>query len=423
MARQTADQNKLDPYKEVVILHDTKTGAINAVGSINEKTFKHSEVPPIASESKAFMEVKKTSVIKNFISNLSRSADEPYRFGFYIVPQKDMTDVVTNLQKLQESGQKDADARKALQPYRTSGKQLDKIKFDKSEMPWGEWAAMGITRDKIEPKIGPLMEGKPFPGLLPVRLQVGENTVFEGNYALRLERNENDVAISKVFAPKPVPEFEEERWKHVFSQEDKTRLLEQKPLDKLYPFHNPQTNQVEYCFAGFDPATNHLIPVNPKDIQLEEWAFRVKLDSTKMEELAMGHKVSIEKGKIGNDGVEFNGKIQYDYYQGRYVASDMVYNKPYIPLHIKEQLNPEQIGKLENYEAIDGRNIKGRSGLNYNTDIRISRQTNGLEWGNFLRQAQNQTQAQAQAPAQQQTPQWPDNDTHQAQGQSQGPRM
>lgn len=441
MAKQTADQHRVDPYREIVLLHDTKTGAINAVGSIDEKTFRHSDVPPISANSKAFMEVKKTSLVRNFMSNLTSQAKEPSRFGFYIVPEKNMAEAVTNLHKLQENP-KDADARKAVQPYRVSGRQLDKVKFDKSEMPWDEWTAMGITRDRIEKNITPLMQGKTFPELLDVKMKFGDSTEFSGQYALRMNRDENGVASGNFFSPKVRPEFEDPRWAQEFSQEEKNRLAAGIPLDRTVGVENPLTGEREYRFAAFDPVTNHLELIPTKDIQLEEWAFRTRLDGTQLAELAMGHKAFIQNGKMGAEGVEFSGNIQYDPYKEAYVASDMKFAKPYISPNIREQLTGEQYKTLMEYGAIDGRQLKNRNGENYNSDIRMSSRTNSLEWGNFLgqRQEQNQVQAQAQNQGQSQEQglaqskettqaqgqdamQWPDNDTHQSQGQSKGVRM
>lgn len=430
MAKTNPEQSKLDPYKEIVIIHDTKTGSIKVVGGIDEKTFKHNEVDAISANNKAFMEVKKTSVVKNFISNLISQAKEPQRFGFYIVPEREMPGLVDNLYKLQ-ADPKDGDARKAVQPYRTSGRQLDRIKFDKYEIPFEQISNVtGQPRSEIEKNIRPVMEGKPYPDLMAVNHKLPDGTTICGDQAFRMQRDAGGVAGGEFYALKPIPEFEEAKWAQEFTQEEKNRMAAQKPLDRLIAFE--KDNGREYCFAVFNPLTNHIEPVSPKDISLEEWAFRSKLSDTQMQELSRGHKVFIEKGKVGPDAAEFSGKAQYDPYQERYVASDMSFQKPYINQHLKDQLTKDDYIKMMAYEAIDGRKYESRNGQKYNSDIRISKQTNMPEWGNFLGQNQNQTQGQAQAketPAeskaqgQDMAGQWPDNDTHQGQAQSAGQRM
>lgn len=429
MAKQTPDQSKLDPYKEVVIIHDTKSGGIHAVGSIDEKNNRHTQVDPVSYNAKAFMEVKKTSVIKNFITNLTKQAQDPYRFGVYIVPERQMPELVDNLRKLNEN-LKDPDVLKTVRPFRTLARQLDRIKFDKYEIPFEQICqTTGKPREEIEKNIVPVMEGKRFPTMMDVKLTTKDGLEINGEFAFRMKRDENGVASPSFYPPKVTPEFNEAKWTKDFSQEEKNMMASQKPLDRLIGFENPLTGHREYCFAKFDPLTNHLEPVRPRDVQMEEWAFRAKLDDVKMSELALGHKVFIEKGKIGPEQAEFSGKVQYDPYQERYVATDMKFQKPYIPQSIMDQLKdkPELLAKLESYEAIDGRSIKGRSGENYTTDIRVSRQSNSLEWGNFLGQNQSQKQGDDASQTKKQEAEgqtnWPDNDTFQSQGQGQGQKM
>lgn len=406
MAKQNQDQNKIDPHKETLIVLNKEDNSIKAASEINEREGKMSYVDPISANKAGFVEIRDSGMLANFINNFKKQVKDPTKFDFFRVPIDRVAHLTDALFKFTQDP-KDEESRKTMQEFRVYPRQLEKIKFDKCDIPWEELRSCGIGREMLEKEkfLESLMLGKNTPGTIPVSYKIGNSTHIDGNFGLKLYRDNDGKVQVDVVPPKAQPEFEEDKYRLLFSKEEKAKLAAGKSIDRVVLMDNKYSSRPEYCFVGFDPHLNTLVTVPQRDVKIEDFVFRARLSDTQKQELMDGGRVLVEKCKMNND-LEFSGKIQYDVHRQDLVATDMKYARPYIPEFIEKQLTTEQKADLYNYKEIDGTQIKGRDGQNYRGAIGMDRETNYPYWGTRERkqeQSQSQNQNQAEESSQNQS--------------------
>lgn len=400
MAKQSNDADRQVPYDETLLIHDRETGSVKAISEMKEKEGKYVDTDAISANSPAFIRVESTNPLKNFYQNfMNFNANARERFEMYRVPVKDVPTLADAIFKL-HADPKDEESRKVAQQYRVTQRQLDRIKFDKAEMPWQELRAVGVSFEQLEKEkyLDALMEGRHTPPTIPVNYQIGQAGHIHDTFSLKMFRDDKGNVNFDLLPPRAQPEFNDPKWKMEFSSEERADLMKEKTLSRLVEVENRNTGQKEWSYVTFDNETNRLVTVPKREVEVPNFLFRRPLTDEQKNELGRGSKIYIENGKQFN-GLEFSGPVHYDIQRKSFISDNPRYSRPYIPEYIDKQLSADQRSALNSYQEIDGREIKGRDGQNYRGNIGMDRDTNTLYWGSRIQQ-QEQSQQQDQTQAQ-----------------------
>lgn len=136
---QTAKENPsprvpIDPYKETLIVFNKESGEVQAASEIREADGKMVTVTPEHKNNPAFVEIRSSDMLANFISNFKRQCKDPTQFEFFRVPVQKVSQLVDALIKLQ-SDKKDDQSLKLTREFKVYPNQLKKIKFDACDIP------------------------------------------------------------------------------------------------------------------------------------------------------------------------------------------------------------------------------------------------------------------------------------------------
>lgn len=380
-----------DKYAEAVLIRDAKNGRVDAVSDLIEEKGKRRvvTVAPEAKNKPAFYQRKSSSFLANFIANYKLQKDNPYEAEFLIVPLSIVGETVGKLFKLQEDP-KDSEGLKTLRDYRAYPNNLEKIKFDAVNIPWEDLAKMGISREQLyeDKTVNELMIGKESSKQYEINLPVGENATLSGEYAIKLHLDDKDNVKVTLLSQLAKPEFEHEKYKLLFSTDEKTSLAKGGTLNRLIKMED------DFCYVGFNKNTNRLIPIPAREVKIPDFLYGCRVNDTQAEELRMGGKVLLEKCRNYGSDNEFSCKVQYDVNQRDFVGQERNYKKPYIPEFIDKQLPKEEREKLLAGEEIDGTKIKNRDGVYYKNNLRMNLKTNNTEFVSTYRKTNNQAYQQ-----------------------------
>lgn len=239
-----------------------------------------------------------------------------------------------------------------------------------------------------------LMQGKNTPQLYHVSRNIGEDTNIEGDFGIKLYRDENDKIKLDLVPPLAIPEFESPEYKQLFLRDEKSKLAAGDTLNRLISMPDPHTGKPEFCYVGFDKQLNRFVTVPNREVEIPDYFYGSRLNDTQKDELKMGGRILCENCKINENTASL--KVQYDVKRREFVGNEPKYNALFIPEYIKVQLNSEQKTTLENFGEIDARNIKKRDGTPYPGTIGVSKESNTIYFG-FKRQEQSKEQSAEQS--------------------------
>ena len=390
-APEQADPN----YKETLLLYNEKNGAVEAVSKLDEQNgrYKVTTTQPLTANKPAFYDLRDYSAAAAFVKGF-KSVESNQSFRFLKVAADKASDLAQKLINL-VNNPKDPEGLKALHEHTVTSYQLEKVKFNPSDLKLQELKEMGII---VTPKeLEAMKHGLPCTELHDVNLKIG-NMPIVGQFALHPYKDQNgDVQVGLTSAL-PRPEFEREEYRMMFSTSEKEQLLAGKTPDRLYELPNPHTGEKEWCFATLNPATNRLVTVPKKDVPEIRYFNGVRLNDTQQNELALGGRVFVEGCAMRNSDITYSGKVGFDVLSNEYKMTDYRFSRPYISPQIDRQLDDRQRAALLSPEGLDCSQEKehpilGKNGKALNCILRIDPRSNSVVY-DFSQQRRQEQEKQ-----------------------------
>ena len=333
-APEQADPN----YKETLLLYNEKNGAVEAVSKLDEQNgrYKVTTTQPLTANKPAFYDLRDYSAAAAFVKGF-KSVESNQSFRFLKVAADKASDLAQKLINL-VNNPKDPEGLKALHEHTVTSYQLEKVKFNPSDLKLQELKEMGII---VTPKeLEAMKHGLPCTELHDVNLKIG-NMPIVGQFALHPYKDQNgDVQVGLTSAL-PRPEFEREEYRMMFSTSEKEQLLAGKTPDRLYELPNPHTGEKEWCFATLNPATNRLVTIPKRDVPELRYFNGVRMDETQQNELALGGRVFVEGCAMRNSDITYSGKVGFDVLSNEYkmtaitVIFLMIFFMIFSPLYVR----------------------------------------------------------------------------------------
>lgn len=397
-APEQADPN----YKETLLLYNEKNGAVEAVSKLDEQNgrYKVTTTQPLTANKPAFYDLRDYSAAAAFVKGF-KSVESNQSFRFLQVAADKASDLAQKLINL-VNNPKDPEGLKALHEHTVTSYQLEKVKFNPSDLKLQELKEMGIIVTTEE--LNAMKHGLPCTELHDVTLKIG-NMPIVGQFALHPYKDQNgDVQVGLTGAL-PRPEFEREEYRMMFSTSEKEQLLAGKTPDRLYELPNPHTGKKEWCFATLNPATNRLVTVPKSDVPALRYFNGVRLDETQQNELALGGRVFVEGCAMRNSDITYSGKVGFDVLSNEYKMTDYQFSRPYISPQLDKQLDDRQRTTLLSPEGLDCSKEKehpilGKNGRALNCILRIDPRSNSVVYD--FSQQRRQEQQEKQEPKQEQ---------------------
>ena len=169
---------------------------------------------------------------------------------FFLCPVERVPEVVNAYYALRNDP-KDEISAAILAECRTSSNQLDRLRYNLYDIPWGELASIGIDRNQLSAQdLQRLREGGETPSLFDVVYKVGQDTQI----SLQMYRDLDDRPRLDVKGPLPHPEYKDEKYKMHISADDEARIAYGRALPRAIMVDNH--GKQEWCYAGFRTDTN-----------------------------------------------------------------------------------------------------------------------------------------------------------------------
>lgn len=331
-APEQADPN----YKETLLLYNEKNGAVEAVSKLDEQNgrYKVTTTQPLTANKPAFYDLRDYSAAAAFVKGF-KSVESNQSFRFLKVAADKASDLAQKLINL-VNNPKDPEGLKALHEHTVTSYQLEKVKFNPSDLKLQELKEMGIIVTTEE--LNAMKHGLPCTELHDVNLKIG-NMPIVGQFALHPYKDQNGDVQVGLMSALPRPEFEREEYRMMFSTSEKEQLLAGKTPDRLYELPNPHTGEKEWCFATLNPATNRLATVPKRDVPELHYFNGVRLDGTQQDELALGGRAFVEGCAMRDSDITYSGKVGFDVLSDEYKMTDYKFSKPYVSPALAEKLN------------------------------------------------------------------------------------
>lgn len=390
-APEQADPN----YKETLLLYNEKNGAVEAVSKLDEQNgrYKVTTTQPLTANKPAFYDLRDYSAAAAFVKGF-KSVESNQSFRFLKVAADKASDLAQKLINL-VNNPKDPEGLKALHEHTVTSYQLEKVKFNPSDLKLQELKEMGII---VTPKeLEAMKHGLPCTELHDVNLKIG-NMPIVGQFALHPYKDQNgDVQVGLTSAL-PRPEFEREEYRMMFSTSEKEQLLAGKTPDRLYELPNPHTGEKEWCFATLNPATNRLVTIPKRDVPELRYFNGVRMDETQQNELALGGRVFVEGCAMRNSDITYSGKVGFDVLSNEYKMTDYKFSRPYISPQLDKQLDDCQRTALLSPEGLDCSKEKehpilGKNGKPLTCILRIDPRSNSVVY-DFSQQRRQEQEKQ-----------------------------
>lgn len=390
-APEQADPN----YKETLLLYNEKNGAVEAVSKLDKQNdrYKVTTTQPLTANKPAFYDLRDYSAAAAFVKGF-KSVESNQSFRFLKVAADKASDLAQKLINL-VNNPKDPEGLKALHEHTITSYQLEKVKFNPSDLKLQELKEMGII---VTPKeLEAMKHGLPCTELHDVNLKIG-NMPIVGQFALHPYKDQNgDVQVGLTGAL-PRPEFEREEYRMMFSTSEREQMMAGKTPDRLYELPNPHTGEKEWCFATLNPATNRLVTIPKRDVPELRYFNGVRMDDIQQNELALGGRVFVEGCAMRGSDITYSGKVGFDVLSNEYKMTDYKFSRPYISPQLDKQLDDRQRTALLSPEGLDCSKEKehpilGKNGKALNCILRIDPRSNSVVY-DFSQQRRQEQEKQ-----------------------------
>lgn len=384
---------KVNPNAETVMILDMHKKNVKIIGTIDEKTHRHSEVTPEKANAHAFYEVKNSNILANFLFNFRQAwkdswqnykrnhpedTSEMPRVRTLVLPISKVAEVTSAAYDLM-NGVDNKEGKKLIERYSNNSFDLDNIKYERGQIPFDTILAGGVSEEMLEKNnlIRELMKGRTTSQNFYMHLNTPDGGEAEGDYAIKVKSTPDGDLKVRFIAPLSRPEYLDE--KYHLTKEEQIQLERGQTLDHQLLLPHEETGQLEHHFVGFNKKLNRLNLVPARDVKVPDFLFRARMSKEMKEELLRGGKVHVDECFYYN--AKCSGNIKFDAVREEFIVQDPHYLKPFIAKATKDQLDPQQIKRLENYEIVHVNNFKhDRFGLMETARLRVNPETNRLQF-------------------------------------------
>lgn len=312
------------------------------------------------------------------------------------VPVLSVGKIVTSLGKL-VSNPKSEEGWETYNKYVVNTAELEQVKYDKVEIPRAELQELGIDFDALPQRTQrSLMLGLPTRELFPATVQLSDHGTTTGLFNLSFYRDHNDELKFRLDTPLVQPEYEREEYASEITPDDKALLARGKTLQHLVTVHNSITGEAERCHVAFNPSTNRLVAVPHRDVKIPEFAEGRRIDDAGQKILRSGGSIPLEGcTAYGDTENTYKGILNYDVYRGRYTISDPVYDKPYVPKYLRDQLSDADVKALLAGDQVSADHVKDSFGEPMKNKVLYVNPRDNRTYSRFLSRQERSEAAEA----------------------------
>ena len=263
-----------DPNRETILMADKANGRLDVISEFRRDPNDNNRISVVtvtpetknrasyytlmfgSDAAKAISDLR----YQDFVTHRDNPETPAVEREFFLCPVERVPEVVNAYYAL-HNDPKDEISAAILAECRTSSNQLDRLRYNLYDIPWGELASIGIDRNQLSAQdIQRLREGGETPALFDVVYKVGQDTQISADKcSLQMYRDLDDRPRLDVKGPLPHPEYKDEKYKMHISADDEARIAYGRALPRAIMVDNH--GKQEWCYAGFRTDTNRMITV------------------------------------------------------------------------------------------------------------------------------------------------------------------
>ena len=330
--------------------------------------------------------VQMGKILQAFIAAFRENAraqgrqNEPDRYSFYEIPKSEAVNLATAVQRKFE-GDKDADIDRYLSEFRVYPSELEKRKIERHQIPWLGLKKAGISLAKNDREA--IMHGLQPTKLFLVDLKTPDGLSISTPMGIKVFADDKGGINTTLISPKAVPEFEEARYKQIFTKEDKTLFFKGMQPERLFPIPDEKTGEIQWCTASYCKELGRIITAPASAIKAPVVWDGVRLDAAQKDIYEHSGRIKLE-GCTDWEGRKYDCTLQFDAMTQMPQKLQSRYEKIYIYPSLEKQLDAMQLEALKNYEAIPAQNIRKSDGSPMNcSHIWIDPNTNTPAYGDL----------------------------------------
>lgn len=173
-------------------------------------------------------------------------------------------------------------------------------KLDESKINWNSIEKnLGVTREqlRVSGALDQLLLGEKTTRLFDIKVKVG-NEIAIGKGRLYLKEGANGMIYMNSIPKLDKPQLDVPYFKHTFTDTEKTNLLKSGNAGNLITITQSDGKEKD-VFVSLDPETNQLVNASLKSIYIQDKTMGMELDKNMLEELKLGHPISLVGNKNG----------------------------------------------------------------------------------------------------------------------------
>lgn len=292
---------------DVLLVKEPSSDKAKVVAGMDENG-KLKTVPPSKTHEQDFLKIDKHSnVLENFFSNFLRQYKDPTHFGFFKVSAAELDRnpmIVDDFNALDKNKVTPQEYAKPQQEQTAGYKSIDPERID-----WAQFERIGVTRESLEKSkaLDAMLNFRKSPSLIPITLKI-DDMAIRTDARLSLKELSDGRIIPNIHAIQKEPQLDRPFYGHTFTDEDKKALLATGNLGRLIDLKIPGKEDVR-AFVSIDKLTNDLVALSAQKIRIPDEVKGVKLTDEQKKELAEGKGVYVE-GMTAKTGKSFNATLQ-----------------------------------------------------------------------------------------------------------------
>lgn len=284
--------------------------------------------------------------------------NEPDRYSFYEIPKSEAVNLAMAVQRKFE-GDKDSDIDRYLSEFRVYPSELEKRKIERHQIPWMGLRKAGVNLTKSDRE--GIMHGLQPTKLFLVDIKTPDGLSISTPMGIKVSTNDKGETNTTLISPKSVPEFEEARYKQIFTKEDKTLFFRGMQPERLFPIQDEKTGETQWCAVSYCKELGRIITAPASAIKAPVFWDGVRLDAAQKDIYEHSGRIKLE-GCTDWEGRKYDCTLQYDAMTQMPQKIQSRYEKIYIYPSLEKQLDAKQLEALKNYEPISAQNIRKSDG-------------------------------------------------------------
>ena len=356
----------------------------------------------IKEENPPFLNIDKSNILENFVSNYLRQSKDPTHFRFFRVPLPDAKDAAPNMRELFRDNpsreMQDFVQKYEVKPVSQVSEQINnhqtlneqkmnpnqetktqtapaenasKTRFNEAMINWEQLKDFGISREYLEKSklLDDMLKGYKTNKLVPITANFGSATL-RTDARLSFQQSPSGEVVLAMHGMRKSPELEKPYYGHVFSEEDKANLKERGNMGRQAMLSFRSSGEKVPCLISIDKLTSEIVPVRADKVYIPDEVCGVKLTDHEKNELREGRAISVDD-MVSKNGKEFSADLQInaDKRGIEFIfPNDGVFNKESIG---GVDLTKKQIEDLQTGKAIFVEDMKTKTGDTFSSFVKL----------------------------------------------------